>query len=378
VQLGSATPRRYGGNAIVSDLARPSLPSLGRAGLGALALFGLALAPVSAGATEIDAAPLTANAVEDQSPKASDGQVGWLQGIGQDSEVRLFDGVTTILVTNNTAIFDIDAQLSEGRLAWKRSVNGLDCSIERRVGGSTATVDASMPCVSEIRVAGPHTIWTEDADGPLDDVFVRTDSAAPVQLGEDDVSESSPRVGDVAGTPRAAWLGPDGALWYWNGTSTPVEIVSGGASAPEMDGARVVWVASDGSDDEIFVYDGVSIVPLTDNDYDDSEPQVSGSHVAWIGFPDTIAEGEIFVHDGVTTLQLTDDALDDRGPRVSSGPAGPTVAWIKGDGVTVGGPADEIWMYEGCDAARVTDNLVADTDPSLDGNLVAWVQGGGG
>ena len=30
---------------------------------------------------------------------------------------------------------------------------------------------------------------------------------------------------------------------------------------------------------------------------------------------------------------------------------------------------DEIWMYEGCAAARVTDNAVADTAPSVDGNL---------
>jgi len=378
VQLGAATPRRYGGNAIVSEIARPSdlRPSLVRRSLAALALAGFALAPAPGAATQIDAAPVTANAVEDQGPSVSGVEIAWLQNIGQDSEVRLFDGVSTILVTENSAIFDIDAHLSAGRLIWKRSVDGLSCSIERRTAGGTTTVDAAMPCVSEIRVAGPHTIWTEDANGPLDDVFVRTDAGAPAQLGESDVSETSPRVGDVAGTPRAAWLAPGGALWYWNGSDAPDEIVPGGASLPEMDGARVVWVASDGNDDEIFVYDGASVTPLTDNDYDDTEPQVSGSNVAWIGYPDTIAEGEIFVYDGLTTLQITDDALDDRAPRVSTGSAGPTVAWIKdyGGENNVG---DEIWMYEGCAAARVTDNAVADTAPSVDGNLVAWVQGGG-
>ena len=61
---------------------------------------------------------------------------------------------------------------------------------------------------------------------------------------------------------------------------------------------------------------------------------------------------------------------------MSSGPAGPTVAWIKDDG-SAGGLGDEIWMYEGCASAQVTTNSVADTAPSLDGNFLAWVQGGG-
>jgi cysteine-rich repeat protein len=363
----------------VTAIARPSAPRAFCVGL-ALASFllGPALAPSPAAATQISgAAPLTSNALEDQFPRVSGGEVSWLEAFGQDSEVRLFDGATTILVTDNTAVFDIDAQLSEGRLIWKSSVDGLTCSIERRVtGGATNTVDAAMPCVSEIRVAGPHSIWTEDANGPLDDVFVRTDTAAPVQLGESDVSETSPRVGDVGGTPRAAWLAPGGALWYWAGTGSPTEIVPGGASAIEMDGARVVWVASDGNDDEIFAYDGVSTVPLSDNDYDDAAPDVFGGSAAWVGYPDSIAEGEIFVHDGVGPLQLTDDAFDDHDPQVSDGPAGPTVAWVK-DGGAAGELDDEVWMYEGCAAARVTDNAVADTAPALDGNLLAWVQGGG-
>jgi cysteine-rich repeat protein len=362
----------------VTAIARPSAPRVLCAALGlASALLGSALAPSPAAATQISAAPLTSNALEDQFPRVSGDEVSWLEAIGQDSEVRLFDGATTIEVTDNTAVFDIDAQLSAGRLIWKSSVDGLSCSIERRVsGGSTNTVDAAMPCVSEIRVAGPHTIWTEDANGALDDVFVRTDTAAPVQLGESDVSETSPRVGDVAGTPRAAWLAPGGALWYWAGTGSPVEIVPGGASALEMDGARVVWVASDGNDDEIFAYDGVSIAPLTNNTYDDAAPDVFGGNAAWIGYPDSIAEGEVFVHDGVGPLQLTDDAFDDRDPQVSEGPAGPTVAWVK-DGGAEGDLDDEVWMYEGCAAAQVTDNAVADTAPALDGNLLAWVQGGG-
>jgi len=85
VQLGAATPRRYGGNAIVSEIARPSAPRRLRSGLAALALLGFALAPAPGAATQIAAAPLTTNAVEDQFPSVSGVEVAWLQGIGQDS-----------------------------------------------------------------------------------------------------------------------------------------------------------------------------------------------------------------------------------------------------------------------------------------------------
>jgi cysteine-rich repeat protein len=351
--------------------ARPS-PSR----LALLALAALAAGPRPAAASVVTAAAVTQNALEDISPRASGGEIAWQEGIsGAGTEIRLFDGTDIVLVTSNNLI-DQAPRLSAGRLVWKQSSNALDCSIQKREGGSTTPVAASIPCVSEVRAAGPHVIWTDDANGALDDVFVRTDAGAPAQLGEAALSEESPRVGDVAGEPRAAWTGPGGdGLWYWDGTNAPAKIVNGPVAGVEMDGARVVWVASDGNDDEIFLYDGSTLTPVTDNDFDDAEPQVAGAAVAWTGYPDAPGEGEIYLLEGATTLRLTDDDLGDRGPSLSIGAAGPTVAWVKNEGVAVTG--DEIWMYEGCEAVAVTDDELGDTEPSVDGNRVAWVQGGG-
>jgi cysteine-rich repeat protein len=363
----------------VSDLSRRPSAAPRRAllagALRALLLLTVAGMPRAAGASQVlDAAPLTSNAVEDQFPRASAGQLAWQQQIAGDAEIRFFDGLSVVPVTDANGLFDVDPRLSDGNLVWKQSLNGIDCDLERYSGGSTTDVALGIPCVSEIRVAGPHVIWTDAATGGVD-VFVRTGTNAPVQLGADDVSEATPRVGDVAGDPRAAWTEPDGSLWYWNGADAPEQVVPSGASDPEMDGARVVFVHDDGNDKEIMVYDGSSLLPLTDNDYDDEDPDISGANVAWIGYPDTPAEGEVFVFDGVTTLRLTNDALKDRTPKVSDGPAGPTVAWVKNTGDPLTG--DEVWMYEGCDSVRVTDNAVADVDPVVDGNGLAWVQGGG-
>lgn len=352
-----------------------SKPRIRRPLFAALAFALLAASPRPGTASVISAAPLTANAVEDFFPRVSGGEVAWQQALGNETEILLHDGTSVVPITGN-ALIDQDPRLSEGRLIWKQSDDGLTCDLLRHEGGTTAPVASGIPCASEIRVAGPHTVWTDDANGGLDDVFVRTDDGAVQQLGEAAASEESPRVGDVGGVPRAAWTGPGGdGLWYWNGTSAPTEIVNGLVSGVEMDGARVVFVASDGSDDEIYLYDGTSVVPVTDNPFDDAEPQVAGTVVAWTGFPDSPGEGEIYLLEGPAAVRLTDDALDDRSPRVSNGAAGATVAWIKNEGVVDDG--DEIWMYEGCEAVAVTDNAVPDVDPSLDGNLLAWMQGGG-
>lgn len=54
----------------------------------------------------------------------------------------------------------------------------------------------------------------------------------------------------------------------------------------QIDGSNVVWYGSDGNDNEIFLYDGESIMTtqLTDNNYDDRTPQIDGPNVVWEGF----------------------------------------------------------------------------------------------
>jgi hypothetical protein len=54
-------------------------------------------------------------------------------------------------------------------------------------------------------------------------------------------------------------------------------------SLPQVSGSSVVWYGYDGNDYEIFLYDGSTVRQLTDNDIWDFEPQVSGSNVVWWG-----------------------------------------------------------------------------------------------
>jgi cysteine-rich repeat protein len=139
-----------------------------------------------------------------------------------------------------------------------------------------------------------------------------------------------------------------------------------------MNGGRVVWTDQVGADTEVFLYTGTTVLQLTNNDHDDEEPAVRGSHVVWTGFPDDPAEGEIFHYDGTTTERVTDDDLNDFDPRVSLGADGVTIAWVKDEG------ANEVWMFDGCESTRVSvDDTTDDDDVELDENRVAWVRGSG-
>ncbi|MCK4885897.1 MAG: hypothetical protein KAS96_00850, partial [Planctomycetes bacterium] len=99
------------------------------------------------------------------------------------------------------------------------------------------------------------------------------------------------------------------------------------------------WYGHDGSDYEIFFYDGTTTTQITDNSYEDQGPQVSGSNVVWRG-----AE-EIFFYDGITTTQLTHD-----GPIHGSYPQifGSTIVWDNG----LGG---EIFIAEKCEHTLTGD-----------------------
>ena len=336
-----------------------------------LAAFALAAGPASA--SLITRRQISNDSSEDGRPRIAAGQVAWESGPAGDTEIDLFDGTSTTSVTVNGE--DIAPEISDTYLIWKRRLAGGACRLDAFDFDTTKTLNSSMPCDNDALVAGPHVSWTDDAGLVGDDVFVSTAGADPERLGRSSVDEGFARVGDVAGDPRAIWIENGQQIVYWNGSaSDPIADAPPSAlrSQLRMNGGRAVWTDVVGGDTEIFLFTGTTVLQLTNNDYDDEEPQVRGSHVVWTGFPDDPAEGEIFHYDGATTERVTDDALNDFDPRVSLGTDGVTIAWVKDEG------ANEVWMFDGCESARVSiDDATDDDSVELDENQVAWVRGSG-
>jgi len=75
---------------------------------------------------------------------------------------------------------------------------------------------------------------------------------------------------------------------------------------PQIDAGKVVWEGYDGSDWEIFLYNGTTTTQITSNSYNDYSPQIDAGKIVWYGdSPDY----EIFLYDGGTTTQITKIAM---------------------------------------------------------------------
>ncbi|MBN2218091.1 MAG: hypothetical protein JW719_12020, partial [Pirellulales bacterium] len=147
---------------------------------------------------------------------------------------------------------------------------------------------------------------------------------------------------------------------------------------------NVVWVGTDGHDDEIYLYNGATdadgtptVIRITSNAYDDHDPQVSDSLITWWA-DDGEGDNEIFVLDLAYVdnprphiINLTDNALDDRDPVLS----GRNIVWT---GLR-GGTNTEIFVFDGengdlanPEIVRVTSNSRVDQAPQIDGNQIVW------
>ena len=93
------------------------------------------------------------------------------------------------------------------------------------------------------------------------------------------------------------WQGDDGTDWeifYYDGATIQLTNNDYDDFAPYVSGQNVVWYGSDGDDFEIFSYMNASITQLSSNSYDDLYPRISGGNIAWYG-GETPAQYEIFL-----------------------------------------------------------------------------------
>lgn len=128
-----------------------------------------------------------------------------------------------------------------------------------------------------------------------------------------------------------------------------------------------LWFRS-GDEYKIFLYDGSTIIQLTDNNYDDWGHQINAQgHVVWHGFgnedpDDPTTDSEIFLYDGSTTIQLTDNNGDDYYPQIN---ANGDVVWSGED--TYGN--HQIFLYAGGTPTQLTFDTQGDNHgPQINAN----------
>jgi len=137
-------------------------------------------------------------------------------------------------------------------------------------------------------------------------------------------------------------------------------------TAPQISGKYIAWQGMDPNADwEIYLYDGSDIHQLTDNDTDDTQPHLFGKTVVWQGIDPNDTDSEIFLYNGTEIIQVSENSDADENPYIH----GHNVVWQSWDGNDW-----EIFVYNLiCDClVQLTDNDTDDTMPRLYGNTVVW------
>ncbi len=148
--------------------------------------------------------------------------------------------------------------------------------------------------------------------------------------------------------------------------------VSGSSSAKiSISGNNIVWQENAGNDAEIFLFDGINIRQITDNDIPDEVLQISENNIIWrrnFGVdnpvPDTIENtSEIIFYNGTNETQLTNNNVAELNVQIS----GKNVVWQQGEGNEA-----EIFAFNGSRVIQLTNNNIPDENPEISEDNVVW------
>ncbi|MHC4344993.1 MAG: hypothetical protein ACYSUP_09945 [Planctomycetota bacterium] len=224
--------------------------------------------------------------------------VVWEGAVGIHDEIYFWDGNTITQVTDEPSTDNDDGypRISGSNVVW------FNRNMEIIFWDGTMPPD---PCQLTINgynagpdISGSNVVWERTVPDGMD-VYYQvwfSDGGAPTLVADNLNGEypwRSPRP-RISGANLVWQVQDDAIAWawdifFWNGTPTKIaDDVDGndifGEVLPEVSGSNVVWQGYDGSDFEIFFWNGVSTTQLTTNDYDDRNPRISGSNVVWQGW----------------------------------------------------------------------------------------------
>jgi len=129
----------------------------------------------------------------------------------------------------------------------------------------------------------------------------------------------------------------------------------------------VVWYGYEGGDAEIYLYDGLSTIQITDNDFQDRYPSINDNGwVAW--HRDNGSHDQIFVYDGTTVTAVPDTSLYQGRPRINNS------GWVVWDSYS-GYPGNkEVYLFDGTNIVQLSDNEDRDVDPLIDdAGQAVWI-----
>ena len=230
---------------------------------------------------------VTNNSVHDYKPRVSGSNMVWWRGSGDDSEIYLWNGATTTQVTDNS-VADANPDIDGSNVVWQQWDGG-DMEIYFWNGLTTTQITDNDENDQNPRISGSNVVWHGD-DGTLDEdtEIYLWDGSTITQITDNDTDDLHP---DISGSD-IVWehckLDDGGGTCYagnWEiyRNGSPITNNSIDDFRPAISGSRVVWYAKDGSDDEIYLWNGGSLTQITNNAVYDRYPSIDGDAVVWYG-----------------------------------------------------------------------------------------------
>jgi hypothetical protein len=284
---------------------------------------------------------LTNDSYQDVQPSISGPKVVWLGYRPAGYTVFLYDattGLTTQLSNTNSA----EPHISGSNVVW-RSFAGSYSAVFFYNGSTTTQISDYGYNIGSLDISGFNVVWSSNAGNSSVGIFFYNGTTT-VQLPSDATYNECPKVSGSNVVWRAVYNNTH-QIYFWDGTSTTRVTdydQSSSAAYPEISGSKAVWFTSSSSGgingNEIYLYDHTAgtITRLTNNTYSDEAPKISGSNVVWVRFDGS--DAEIFFYDGTRTIQITNNSYDDWWPEID----GAKVTW---PGVHYGGPCER-FLYD--------------------------------
>lgn len=330
--------------------------------------IGLAVAPVSGSSWTVT--QVTDNTTDDKFPHVSDGGIVWERRDPDDSntaEIVLYAGGSETALTSN-GYPDYSPRISGSNVVWYGRPTTYDYHIFLFDGSTTTQLTTGTATNQWPDVSGSNVVWQGDAPGTGNTAIYLFDGTSTTMLTDPNDDHSSPL---VSGS-NVVWRSTQGTvnehpIFLFDG-STTAQIGTGASFT--ISGTNVVWSHQTGGTvdtREIFLHDGAGQIQITNNDYYDESPHVSGANIVWTGALTGTYGYEVFTYQGGVIRQLTNNNLYEHRPRIS----GNVVVWW--GGVTSDPNDDEIYLHDGTTKHRLTDNDYADGWPEISGSTVAWM-----
>ena len=325
--------------------------------------------------------------IQDREPQVvSQGWVAWpAEMADRDQEVMLYGGQprTTRQITDNDFL---DGHI---RISWDLGSQKVTLCWRGRCGpddtGEIFTLGAKGPIRltdnnyddKGPQIWGNHIVWEGQHNNADWEIFRYTPSLDVVQLTKDTLDDYRPA---VSGS-RILWAkeDPEGdygqETYFFDGIDEIVRLTADRymETDHDIDGTHLVWGVFHGSgtvgDWEVHHKRGNDPVEqLTDNDYADLNPVVSGDRIAWIQYDEN--DYEVMYYDGETIRQLTDNDTDDEEVSIS----GERVVWVQYGRAGTSSYDGQILVFDDSDDSTTVleDGHDDGFYPQIAGDLIAW------